>query len=123
MADRIATDPITRRWFLEGAARTLLGVAAVPLLSRRAPAQDGVRLRPATARRVIQIYVGGGLSHLDTFDPKPGTPEQGPTEAVATNADGIRIASHFRHLRDHMDKVAVLRSLTSTQGAHAQARY
>jgi hypothetical protein len=65
----------------------------------------------------------GGMSHLDTFDPKPGMASQGPVESINTNTPGIRVASPFTTLAKHMDKVAVINSMNTTQGAHAQGRY
>lgn len=115
-----ASEP-TRRAFLGGVAKSLFGLSAMPLLGTRAFAGSGAL--PATARNVIYLYMSGGMSHLDTFDLKPGTEEQGPTEAVKTNADGVRISSHFENLSRQMDKVCVINSLTSTQGAHSQGRY
>lgn len=121
-------DPFSRRRFLGGAAHGLLGVGAMPFLSQLASAQDpqdpaAVPLRPATARNVIYLYMSGGMSHLDTFDPKPGKVTQGPTESTATNAFDVRINSHFSNLKRHMDKICVFRGLQSTQGAHEQGRY
>lgn len=121
-----ADDP-TRRAFLAGAARGMLGVSTLPWLAAAARAQDpqdpAVPLGPATARRVIYLYMSGGMSHLDTFDPKPGSPTMGPTETVSTNVDGVLVSSHFREMSKRMDKVAVINSLWSNQGAHAQGRY
>ncbi len=117
-------DDLTRRDFLRGAAASLLGVTAAPILARAAASDmDQVPLRPATARQVIYLYMSGGMSQLDTFDPKPGQETQGPTEVIGTNVDGIRVAAHFPRLAQQMDKVALIRSLRTTQGAHAQGRY
>lgn len=132
---RAKTDEPTRRAFLETWAGSLLGVAAMPSLvsglaaqdpkrqTRSAPAQDPVPLRPATARRVIHLYMSGGMSHLDTFDPKPGANTMGPTVAIPTNVDGVLVASQFREMSRRMDKVAVINSMWSSQGAHSQGRY
>jgi hypothetical protein len=67
--------------------------------------------------------MGGGMSHLDTFDPKPGQETQGPVDALSSNVAGIRVSEYFPELARQMDKVAVINSLSSTQGAHAQGRY
>ncbi|MCB9891196.1 MAG: DUF1501 domain-containing protein [Planctomycetes bacterium] len=118
-------DDPSRRAFLSGAAKSLLGLSAFPYLTRvtRAFEDDDVPLLPATARRVIYLYMSGGMSHLDTFDTKPGAETQGPTEAISTNVDGIRVSQHFPNLARHMDKVCVINSMSSTQGAHSQGRY
>jgi len=119
-AIRQADEP-TRRAFLGGLAKGMLGLSALPLIGRRAFAEDG--LMPATARNVIYLYMSGGMSHVDTFDLKPGTDVQGPTEALRTNADGVRVSSHFAQLAKQMDKVCVINSMSTTQGAHSQGRY
>ncbi len=125
-------DDFDRRAFVHGAARGLLGVWAAPLLIGRATAatrQDPAHqdpaptLRPATARRVIYLYMSGGMSHLDTFDPKPGAPEMGPTGTIPTIVDGIQVSEHFTNLARCMDRVAVINSMWSSQGAHVQGRY
>jgi hypothetical protein len=120
-------DDLSRRRFLSGAAMSLLGVGGLPLLDSLAFAQekqDGpAPLRPATAKNVIYLFMSGGMTHLDTFDLKPGAATQGPTEALKTNADGVQISSHLPNLARHMDKIAVINSLNSTQGAHAQGQY
>ena len=124
-------DALTRRHFMRGAAQAMLGLGAMPLLSRLAPAavqeeaqkEGKLVLQPATARRVIYLYMSGGMSHLDTFDLKPGADSQGPTKAISTNVDGIQISSHFKNLAKQMDKVTVLNSMFSNQGAHVQGRY
>jgi len=120
-------DDLSRRGFLSTAAYSLLGVGGLPLLEGLALAQEKgagpAPLRPATAKNVIYLYMSGGMTHLDTFDLKPGAPTQGPTEAIGTSADGVQISKHLPNLAKQMDKVAVINSLSSTQGAHAQGQY
>ena len=115
-------DGPTRRAFLSGAARTFLGVGALPLLSNIAHGASTVSAG-GSAKRVIYLYMGGGMSHLDTFDTKPGAATQGPVESLKTNVAGIRVSEYFPELAKQMDKVAVINSMNSTQGAHAQGRY
>ena len=114
-------DPLTRRDFVAGAAKSLLGLSVMPWLARSA--MGGVPLQPATARNVIYLYMAGGMSHLDTFDPKPGAATQGPTKTIKTVADGVRTTENFPLLARQMDKIAVINSMNSTQGAHQQGRY
>ncbi len=119
-------DNCSRRSFLSGIAKAALGVTIMPLMAQRvvlgADPVAGVRRRP-TARNCIYLYMGGGMSHIDTFDPKPGTETGGPTKAISTVSDGIQISEHFPQLAQHMDKAVLLRGMTSTQGAHEQANY
>ena len=107
---------MNRRQFIDSAAKIFLGVTAVPHFSSAAPLA-------ATAKNVIYLYMNGGMTHLDTFDPKPGAATQGPTQAIHTNIDGIIISENFPKLAHLMDKVALIRSMNSTTGAHGQGQY
>lgn len=107
-----------RRSFIHYAASSCLGVTALPALAE----QQG---KKAKARSVISIFFSGGLTHLDTFDPKPeaGAGIVGKGGAIDTNVDGIQIGQHFPRLAQQMDKIALIRNMNSTQGAHEQGRY
>ncbi len=119
-------DALCRRTFVCGAAKSFLGLGAMPLLSSLAYSAEksGWGLsRQAKAKSVIYLYMNGGMSHLDTFDTKPGAETQGPVESIKTNADGVLISEYFPNMAQQMDKVAVINSMYSNQGAHAQGRY
>ena len=79
----------SRRHFITTAASTFLGVSASKVLS--APGLGTSPLKQAaTARNVIYLYMTGGMSHLDTWDPKPDNKEvMGLTKTINTNVDGI----------------------------------
>jgi uncharacterized protein (DUF1501 family) len=116
----------SRRDFVGGLARGLLGVTAAHALAPALPALPGSRVlaRPrARANQVIYLFMRGGMSHIDTLDPKPGASTQGPFEAIATRADGVQLGQHLSLLAQQMDKACVIRSLSSKQGAHQQAQY
>lgn len=119
---------MTRRHFMNMAARSMLGVRVMPylgglagLLSRAhgAPTAPG-----ATASHVIYLFMSGGMSHLDTFDPKPRRKEvMGPSTALASKADGIQVTNFLPHTAGVMDKVCVINSMTSVNGAHEHGSY
>ncbi|MCB1234732.1 MAG: DUF1501 domain-containing protein, partial [Verrucomicrobiae bacterium] len=120
------SDELSRRRFLSGAASTFLGVGMLPALGGRAFAagENASPLRQiATAKRVIYLYMSGGMSHLDTFDVKPGAETQGPTKAIPTSADGVRISEYLPKLARHMHHGAIVNSLSSKTGAHDQGNY
>ena len=96
-----------------------LGLSSVT----RAPLWAAQAQQAATAKQVIYIYLAGGMSHIDTFDLKPNWKDQGPVEGIQTNVTGLRIAAYFPNLARHMDKLAIIRSMNSHQGAHEQGRY
>ncbi len=115
---------LSRRRFIARTASSLLGVGLLPEIFSRALAAESAPTsqRPATAKNVIYLYMAGGMSHLETFDPKEG-PAAGPTKVIKTSADGIRVAEHLPRTAQQMHHVSVLRSLMSTQGAHEQGVY
>jgi hypothetical protein len=106
------------------AAITALAALAGALL---APAPVGAAdqgSRPA--RSVIQIWMWGGPSHLDTFDPKPnaGSAYTGPLTATqATNVPGIEIGQLFPRLARQADKYSIIRSMTHGINSHETAAY
>ncbi len=122
-------NDLGRRAFVSGAAQTFLGVSAASRLTTThlmaAPGAGASPLKQAaTARNVIYLYMTGGMSHLDTFDPKPGKDEiMGLTKVINTNVDGIRISGNLPLVARQMDKLAVIRSMLTTQGAHEQGQY
>ena len=119
-------DEPTRRGFLANSAKALLGVSLLPWLGQLAadePLPGGAVRRRPTARNCIFLYMNGGMSHIDTFDPKPGTETGGPTQAIKTAADGLMISQYLPRLAEQMNHVALLRSMNSTQGAHEPGQY
>lgn len=116
-------DELSRRTFIEKTAQLSLGVGVGSSLFRsNAIAKDGEK-REGTAKSLIYIYLSGGMTHLDTFDPKDSSSVMGPSEAISTNVDGMRLGNHFTGLAKHADKLAVINSMTSINGAHEVAQY
>lgn len=121
-------DPFTRRAFVEGAAKSLLGLGTLPLFGNAGSAanvQPSMKTIGAggSAKSVIYIYLNGGMSHLDTFDTKPGAETQGPVESLKTSADDVKVSEYFPKMAKQMHHVAVINSMNSTQGAHLQGQY
>lgn len=75
---------------------------------------------PASADSCILIWLDGGPSHLETFDLKPDAPAEvrGPLRPMDTNVAGIQISEYFSQTARVMDRVALVRSMTSTLGEH-----
>jgi hypothetical protein len=119
---------ISRR---EALRRGLLGAAGL-LAAGRLDLCAGADAPPpappprAKARSVIQIWLWGGPSHLDTFDPKPeaGSDYCGPlTSPIATNVDGIRIGELLPLLAKQADKYSIIRGMTHGLNGHETAAY
>ncbi len=112
---------LTRRDALK---RVLLGAAGLALSDRLAVLAG--QQQEARARSVIQIWMWGGPSHLDTFDPKPdaGYDYCGPLDkAIPTNVDGIRVNAELPLLAQQADKYTIIRSMTHGINAHETASY
>ncbi len=113
------------RYSLSGAAAAAL--MASPL--RHAFAEEGIEQRDltiagrGTAKQVIFLYMSGGASHLDTFDPKPGAATQGDSKAIDTVVSGVKIARSLPQIAKHMDDIALIRGMSSKEGNHERARY
>lgn len=119
-------DEFSRRRFMETTAKSLLGVGALGVASHAQAALGpnlGLPNRAGAAKHLIYLYMGGGMTHMDTFDPKPGHENQGQSKAINTNVDGIQISEYLPTLAQNADKLAIVRSLTSTAGAHSQGNY
>lgn len=117
----VRSDDHTRRHFIADAAKTMLGVGLLPnFLSRDALALDAAK--SGRAKNVIYLYMDGGMSHVDTLDPKKGE-VAGPTKSIKTSADGVMLGEYLPHTAKVMHHGTVFRSLTSTQGAHEQGNY
>jgi uncharacterized protein (DUF1501 family) len=71
----------------------------------------------------ILLFMRGGPSQLETFDPKPDTGNGGPTKALATNVNGIEIAEGWENVAKQMGDIALIRSVTSREGEHQRATY
>lgn len=117
---------LSRRHFVSRAAKSFLGVSALgglPALSHAAGAGASPLKQVATAQRVIYLYMNGGMSHLDTLDPKPAGEWMGPVKQLRTKVDDLVVSDNLPLLARHAEKLAVIRSLNSTQGAHKQGNY
>lgn len=118
----IAGTPISRR---EVMRRGLAGAAGLLLADRLGLAAQ-TATRPTKAKAVIQIWMWGGPSHLDTFDPKPeaGYDYCGPlNKPIATNVEGIRIGELLPLLAKQADKYSIIRSMTHGINGHETAAY
>src|SRR5215475_6351935 len=73
---------------------------------------------PARRRACILLWMTGGPSQLDTFDPKPGHENGGPFKAIETSVRGIRIAEHLPHLAQLMQHMVPIRSMSTKEGDH-----
>ena len=72
----------------------------------------------AKAKSVIYIFLAGGLSQYDSFNVEVDKTVLGKSTIIDSNADGVRVSNYFPTLANHMDKLLVLNSMQTNQGAH-----
>lgn len=116
----VLVPPVSRRAFLEASACGALaaGTFGFPdLLQLRA---DELRRQ---GRAMILLWMQGGPSQFETFDPKPGHANGGPTEAIETAVPGIRISQGWEQTARVMNDLAIIRSMTNKEGEHQRATY
>ena len=110
-------DGMSRRSFLKAGGLTLGGLALLDLLRLRA---EGAVIPEGRGKSVIMICLGGGPSHVDTYDMKPGAPAEirGEFKPIATRVPGIQICEHLPLLAKMMDKLVLVRSLVGAEDRH-----
>jgi uncharacterized protein (DUF1501 family) len=99
------------------------GASAATALSGKFFLPAYAETKRAKAKAVILLWMQGGPSQLDTFDPKPGAETGGPTKAVAARAKGLEIAESLGRVAQVSDKFSVVRTLFSKDPNHDTARY
>jgi hypothetical protein len=122
----VLRSDLDRRRFMANTAKSLLGVGLLPAGARLFAAGEGASTaaQVPTARNVIFLYMTGGQSHLDTWDPKPNNKEvMGPVKAIKTSADGVLVSEYLPRMAKQMHHACVINSLATNTGAHEQANY
>ena len=79
--------------------------------------------RGAKTKSCVLLWMDGGPSHKDTFDLKPGTKDGGEFKPIDTSVPGIQISEHFPKLAKLMHHGAILRGMSTGEGAHGRAKY
>ena len=109
--------------------RTLLKAAGAAGLAWLTPLADRLARAAESAPRgdrpqsVIVLWLQGGPSQLETFDPHPGSEAAAGSTAIATAVQGIQLAAGFEQLAEQMKSVSIVRSVVSKEGDHERATY
>jgi hypothetical protein len=109
-----------RRGFLRGIGLGAAGLAAASFTDIMALQADELRKRQMAC---ILLWMAGGPSQLDTWDPKPGHANGGVTKAIDTAVPGIKIANGWNKTAQMMKEIALVRSMTNKEGNHERATY
>ncbi len=126
-SDHIKLNEVTRRMFVERMAKSAFGLSLLPYFSQQSFAEEAIQAtgqaKPGfgKAKAVIMLQLTGGLSQIDSFDPKTGA-SKGPGSAVSTKAD-YQVSSFLPEIAKIADKITVIRSMTAKVGVHEQAQY
>jgi hypothetical protein len=122
-------QPFSRRDLLRYSLAGTAGLMLADKFSLYALAAEELTpkiLRTPTAKSVIQVFLWGGMSHIDTWDPKPeaGSDYMGQlATAIPTNVTGFRIGELFPELAKQADKFSLIRSMTHRNNGHETAAY
>ena len=113
-------DRVTRRDVLRVGSLAALGLSSAGLLGAHGTGLGGPVRHEVSC---ILLWLQGGISHIDSFDPKPEAPEEirGEFGAIATNVPGIMLCDPLPRLAQHQDKYSILRSLNPRNGSHGVA--
>jgi len=112
-------DGVSRRNFLRVGSLSALGLSLPAFLKARAHAASP----GGKDVSCILLWLQGGISHIDSFDPKPDAPEEvrGEFKTIATNVPGVSLCDPLPKLAQHQDKYSILRSLNPRNGSHGVA--
>ncbi len=111
---------LSRRDFLKLSAAGVGGAAMsgwLSVLAARAAASG------AKHKACILLWMDGGPSHKDTFDLKPGTKDAGEFKPIKTAAPGVEISENFPQFAKLTNDAAIVRGMSTSEGAHGRARY
>ena len=112
-------DGVRRRDLIRIGGLTALGLGLGDFF-RLSNTHAAESTRKPQAKSCILVWLDGGPSHLESFDPKPDAPEEvrGPLESIATKVTGVRIGECLERTAKVLDKIALVRSMTSPLGEH-----
>jgi hypothetical protein len=100
-----------------------LGLLPAPLWSAAERSAAGRTGAVHRGKACIVLWLGGGASQLETFDPKPGENTGGPVKSIPTTVDGIQLSEYLPQLAKQQEHFSILRSVTSTESGHPRGLY
>jgi hypothetical protein len=117
-------NPASRREFMLRTAKTALGVSVLSGLDNEAfgAAEATPAGKGGKAKAVIYLYMAGGMSHIDTFDPKTGA-TKGFKDPISATGGAMQLGGYMTNMAKHGDKLTIVRSMTSKTGVHEAGTY
>ena len=115
-----AAHGMDRRLFMQGGLMSGLGVTMAGMGAPLEAWAASSELKK-TKKRVLMLWLAGGASQFETFDPKPGRPTGGPFKAIPTSVPGIYISELMPKMAKLMHKVGIVRSIDTKNGDHGSA--
>src|SRR5437016_3479284 len=114
-----------RRDFLQLGLGAVMGLGFTDLLRARAAAAEAVGKTSHAQVNCILIWMDGGPTHYETFDPKPDAPKEirGEFKPIKTRTTGVSFSEHLPRLAAISDKLAVVRSIHHDQGNHGAGNH
>src|SRR5215207_6273918 len=113
----------SRRNFMKAGLAGIAGLSLPDLLRARDARPEDKRRVPRDTKSVILLWMAGGPSHIDTWDPKPDRPEQnrGPFATIPTRLPGVRICEYLPRQAAMLDRFTLIRSVDATHSNHEPA--
>ena len=117
-------EGISRRDCLKFGLGGLFGAGMIDLLRLSGHASNAAPITP-TAKNCILVWLDGGPTHYETFDPKPLAPSEirGEFHPIETSVPGVHFSEHMTKLAAMADKVSIIRSIRHNQGNHGAGNH
>ncbi len=110
---------ISRRQFLAGTAAASFGLVGFGCMTHPAAAKELEKAQ----KRVLLIWLHGGASQLETWDPKPGTDTGGPFLAIPTSVPSTHVCELLPHTAKQMHRIALVRGVNTAEDDHGKGAY
>lgn len=114
------TSDVSRRGLMQVGLGGFISLFFAQWLAPQGAMAQGKGKKPKSC---ILLWMNGGPSHLDTWDPKPGAPNGGPFKTIKTRVPGVEISEHMPQIADVANHLAIIRGMSSKEGNHQRAQY
>jgi len=114
-----SAEHFSRRGFLQGVTGGALGMAGF----RNMVSAEGAQQLASSQKQVVVFWMSGGVSQLETWDPKPATDTGGPFQTIPTSVPGVHISELLPYTAQQMHHLALVRSINTNNNDHAKGDY